>query len=221
MVKTHEWLPTSRGKALGLRALGKVPLQEITNITSIPKSTVQDINTRGTGINKPRSSRPRKLSSQDIRHIIRYIWTDRHTRRITLNSLKKVFSLNIHENTLRSALKEAGIQHRIARRRSFLNNHNKQQRLKFAREHKNWKVEDWARVIFTDEMAVKLFMQRHIKDYIWRSEEEFHHDCINYAKQPTGVGLMFWGAFRKGKMGPGGFFNIKDGESINSVIYRD
>jgi len=69
--------------------------------------------------------------------------------------------------------------------------------LKFAREHKNWKVEDWARVIFTDEMAVKLFMQRHIKDYIWRSEEEFHHDCINYAKQPIEVGLIFWGAFRK------------------------
>src|SRR2546421_10668515 len=142
MVKTHEWSPTSWGKALGLRALGKVPLQEITNITGIPKSTVQDINTRGTGINKPHSSRPRKLSSRDIRHIIRYIRTDRHTRRITLNSLKKVFSLNIHENTLWSALKEAGIQHRIARRRPFLNNRNKQQRLKFAREHKNWKVED-------------------------------------------------------------------------------
>ena len=162
----NEWSPTSRGKALGLRASGKVPLQVITNITSIPKSTVQDINTRGTGINKPHSSRPRKLSSQDIRHIIQYIWTDRHTRRITLNSLKKVFSLNIHENTLQSALKEAGIQHRIARRHPFLNNYNKQQRLKFAREHKNWKVKNWAWVIFTDEMAVKLFMQRHIKDYI-------------------------------------------------------
>jgi hypothetical protein len=83
-----------------------------------------------------------------------------------LNSLKKAFSLNIHENTLRTALKEAGIQHRIARCRPFLNNHKKQQRLKFAREYKNWKVKDWAQVIFTDEMAVKLFMQRYIKDYI-------------------------------------------------------
>src|SRR4051812_35776287 len=100
MVKTHEWSPTSRGKALGLGASGKIPFQEITNITGIPKSTAHDINVRGTGINKPRSGRPRKLSSRDIRHIIQYIRTDKFTRRITLNGLKKKLSLNVYENTI-------------------------------------------------------------------------------------------------------------------------
>ena len=32
---------------------------------------------------------------------------------------------------------------------------------------------------------------------------------------------MFWGAFRKGKIGPGGCFNIEDGESIDSDNYTD
>ena len=53
MGKTHEWSPTSRGKALGLRATGTIPLCEITNIIGIPKSTVDNINACGTGINKP------------------------------------------------------------------------------------------------------------------------------------------------------------------------
>ena len=32
---------------------------------------------------------------------------------------------------------------------------------------------------------------------------------------------MFWGVFRKGKMGPGGFFHLEKGETITSTIYRD
>jgi hypothetical protein len=36
MVKTHEWSPTSQGKALGLRADPDNSLQDITNIINIP-----------------------------------------------------------------------------------------------------------------------------------------------------------------------------------------
>ena len=32
---------------------------------------------------------------------------------------------------------------------------------------------------------------------------------------------MFWGVFRKGKMGPGGFFDLEKGEKVDSTIYRD
>ena len=94
--------------------------------------------------------------------------------------------------------------------------------MKFAKEHRDWTVEDWGKVLFSDEMAVKLFMERHTRDYVWRkTNEELHPDCIDYGRRPKGVGLMFWGVFRKGKMGPGGFFNLEDGQTINSAVYRD
>lgn len=94
--------------------------------------------------------------------------------------------------------------------------------MKFAKEHRHWTVEDWAHVLFSDEMAVKLFMERHVRDYVWRRvDEEFHPDCISYQRHPKGTGLIFWGVFRKGKMGPGGFFDLKDGQSVDSTIYRD
>ena len=32
---------------------------------------------------------------------------------------------------------------------------------------------------------------------------------------------MFWGVFRKAKMGSGIFFDLEDGEKVNSTIYPD
>ena len=121
MVKTHEWSPTSRGKALGLHATGTIPFREITNIINIPKITAQAINARGTGINKPHSGRPKKLSSCDIRQIVRYIHTNKSTWWVSLMTLKKIFYLNVHENTLKAVLKEAGISHKVARHHPYLN----------------------------------------------------------------------------------------------------
>jgi hypothetical protein len=71
-------------------------------------------------------------------------------------------------------------------------------------------------------MAIKLFMEWHVRDYVWRrADEEFHPDCINYQKRPMGTGMMFWGVFQKGKMGPGLFFDLGEGEKVNSTIYQD
>ena len=83
-------------------------------------------------------------------------------------------------------------------------------------------MEDWARVIFTDEMSIKLNMKRHSKDYVWyKVEEEFHSDCISYDKRPVGTGMMFWGTFRKGHIGPGVFFELGEGQHVDSMVYRD
>jgi len=173
-------------------------------------------------IDKPCSGCPKKLSLRDIRQLVRYIRTNKYTHIVSLIQLKPLFHLDVHENTIKAALKEGGIHHRVTRRCPFLNNRDKKRRGEFAREHKNWTVKDWARVMFCDKMAIKLFMERYTKDYVWRSEtEEFHPDCINYGRRLSGVGLMFWGAFRKGKMGPGGFFHLENRESIDSSIYRD
>ena len=71
-------------------------------------------------------------------------------------------------------------------------------------------------------MSVKVGMQRSSRDWVWRKEdEELHPDCIDYRKHATGTGMMFWGAFRWGKMGPSVFFNLDDGKKVNSTIYCD
>jgi hypothetical protein len=51
---------------------------------------------------------------------------------------------------------------------------------------------------------------------VWRWEDEgFHTDCIDYKKCAIGTGMMFWGAFRRGKMGPGAFLVWRMGRRSN------
>ena len=85
-------------------------------------------------------------------------------------------------------MQKAGYHHRVAKHRPYLNKHDRALsvqakissiysslaqpslgtvwRLKFAKEHKDWTVEDWAKILFSDEMSVKLFMKRHVRNYV-------------------------------------------------------
>ena len=123
--------------------------------------------------------------------------------------------------TIQRALNEAGYKRRIARRCVFLNKRDRERRLKFANEHLHWTAEDWKRVLFSDEMSVKLFMERNSRDRVWRKKgEKYHRDCINYRKRPQGTGIIFWAVFRKGKMGPRVFFDLEKGERIKYMKRR-
>ena len=76
-------------------------------------------------------------------------------------------------------------------------------------------------VIFTDEMSIKVGQEQTSQVFVWRKKgEEYHKDCVNERKRSTG-GMIFWGAFRKGKIGPGLFFKLEKGQKITSLVYRD
>ena len=53
--------------------------------------------------------------------------------------------------TIRRYLKALGYFRFKARRKPFLSNKHKVARLKWAKEHKGWTLEDWLHVIWTDE----------------------------------------------------------------------
>ena len=197
IMKTHEWSPKMQNMALGLIAGGQHSLREITNITNIPKGTLGDLKKRGTPISKPCTGRPKKLSKGEKHYIDLYIRRNSTTRRSTPETIIEALTLDASPKTVRTALTELGYTHKVAKCRPFLKDNDRKQRLQYARRHQYWTVEDWKRVIFTDEMSVKIGMERHSRDMVWHKEgEAFHPDCINYQKRPSGVGMMFWGAFR-------------------------
>lgn len=219
--KQHDWSPKKRSRVLALVEGGRHTIREITDITCVPKSTVYDIKTRGIPTTKPKLGRPKKLSAYDKRRIGRYIIKSKTTRRESCESIIDALHLNVCPNTLMSAIQELGYIRGVARRRPLLKKLDYKRRLKFAREHKNWTIEDWKRVIFTDEMSIKVGQERASVVFVWRKKgEEYHRDCVDERKRSTG-GMMFWGAFRSGKMGPGLFFHLEKGQKINSKVYRD
>jgi len=221
-MKTHEWTPKKRSRALGLIQGERHSLSEITTITNIPKGTLGDLKKRNTPLNKVRTGRPEKLSDRHKRQIVFHITRNHQSRRLSTFSIISDLQLNIHPNTLKYALKDLGYNHCIARRRPFLKKLDRKRRLQFAKRHARFTVDDWKAFIWTDEMSVKVGMERSTRDWVWRrTDEEFHPDCIDYKKRATGTGMMFWGAFRWGKIGPGVFFELEDGMKVNSTVYRD
>ena len=180
-------------QALGLIRGKKHVLSEITQITNIPKGTLRDLKKRGTGITKPRCGHPKKLTPRHIRHFEIYLRRNYSTRRAQIKDLIRIFHLDCTEKTVRKALYDIGYHHTVARRRFFLNKCDRKRWLQFAKRHAHWTVEDWELVIWTDETAVKLYIARQLKDFVWRrkTDEEFQPDCINYGKCPTGSGMMF------------------------------
>jgi DDE superfamily endonuclease len=140
---------------------------------------------------------------------------------MSLIKIVKILQFYVSETTLLKALTTLGLFHRIARRRPFLKIVDRTRRLAYALKYRHWTVEDWKRIIWTDESSFHVGARRGSVDWIWRTvEEEFHADCINFKKRES-MGTMFWGCFRWGKMGPGVFFRTPKGTNITSTIYRD
>ena len=195
---------------------------EITQITNIPIGTLGDLKQRNTPLNKVRKGRPKKLSERHKRQIVFHITRNHQSRRLSTTSIIRDLQLEVSLRTLKRTLHSLGYFHRVARHRPFLKKLDRKRRLQFARRHAHLTVEDWKAYIWTDEMSVKVGMERTTQDWVWRkADEELHADCINYKKRATGTGMMFWGAFRWGRMGTGLFFDLKDGQKVNSTIYRD
>lgn len=220
-IKTHDWTPKKRSRVLALVDGGKHSIRDISRLLNIPKSTVSDIKQRGTPISKPKSGRPSKLTPRDKRRIEAYVKSCRATRQESPTDIIKALHLNIGRTTLISALFELGYRRCIARRRPLLKDIDLKRRLAFARKYRHFTVEDWKRVLFTDEMSIKIGMDRLSIMWVWRKKgETFHKDCVDQRKR-EGAGQMFWGAFRADKMGPGFFFELEQGQKINSTVYRD
>lgn len=220
-IKTHDWSPKKRSRVLGLIEGKKHSIRQIAELTGVPKSTVQDIKNRNTPDSKPKTGRPKVLSDRDKRRIEMYIRQSSETRQNTPEAIIKALDLPCGITTLIKAIHELGYHRRVARKCCLLKKIDYQRRLAFARAYRHWTVEDWKRVIWTDEMSIKIAMERLSVMWVWRKpDEKYHKDCVEPRKRSTG-GMMFWGAFRMGKMGPGLFFDLKGKERINSTVYRD
>jgi transposase len=105
----------------------------------VPEDTVRKICNRQkinpSGESAPRSGRPPKLNDRDRRHIVRYVRRDRTNRREPLADISKDLNLNVHPHTIKHVLEDAGLNHRIERKRPYLTKEQKKKRLEFAHKY--------------------------------------------------------------------------------------
>ncbi|KAG8571489.1 hypothetical protein GDO81_011667 [Engystomops pustulosus] len=109
---------------------------------------------------------------------------------------------SISERTVPRTLRQMGYSSRRPHRVPLLSAKNRKLRLQFAQAHRNWTVEDWKNVAWSDESR---FLLRHSdgRVRIWcQQHESMDPSCRVSTVQAGGGGVMVWGIFSWHSLGP-------------------
>lgn len=94
---------------------------------------------------------------------------------------------------VRAYLTAMGLPGHRRRRKFILTRDHKRQRRFWARQHENWSVQDWERVVFTDEFRINRWGSDG-NQYCRRGPgEEFREDKVDSEMKHGGGSIMVWG----------------------------
>ena len=115
---------------------------------------------------------PAKLIPCDKQIIIRQITTGKLDTAVQVTKfINNVLPNPVHPQTIRNVLKKDGFRAGTKRKVPLLKKTHQQQRLKWALEHANWTVEDFKRILWTDETKINRIGSDG-KVYVWKKQEE-------------------------------------------------
>ncbi|MBW0511042.1 hypothetical protein O181_050757 [Austropuccinia psidii MF-1] len=160
------------GQIVGMRAAG-ASIQTIRNHLQVPPTTIHDTickhQERGHLRLLPIPGRPRKLND---RHLFQLACVAQQNQCKQLAKIKKDITIDVSINTFQITIhKDLGKQSCIAVKKPYLSPVNMKRQLNFARKHLNWTIEQWSRVICTDESSFELG-KRSTRTQVWRTPQE-------------------------------------------------
>ena len=159
--------------------------------------------------------RPTKCSAREQRAVIRHA---RLNRRASLQELSKGLrsdGFDLSRFTVKRVLKRHGYTRRDSCSRPLLNARQRRARLGWARDHQNWKVCHWSRVVFSDEKLYRSHSHRPSLRVTRKKSERFAKDCVARLAK-SGPQVHTWGCI--GWMGAGPLKRVNG--SLNAPKYQ-
>jgi transposase len=182
-------------------------------------TTIRNFLQRNDATDSPRCGRPRKITEQDERYIFR---KSRQNPFLSNRNLAKEFnSINsgytVSRETVRKILLSRGIGSYTAQRKPLLRVTDRIKRRKWCKERLNWSVEEWSRVIFSDESNFQVF-NRKSKVMVKRLGSEKYDTKFCVPRLQGGGGSVgIWGCISHKGIG---YAKIYDGR-IDQYAYKD
>jgi len=115
------------------------------------------------------------------------------------------------------------------KKKPALSTKNKRLRLEFAKQHENWTVEDWKRVIFSDETKINRFNSDGMNWCWYRDTTNLETRTVSQTQKHGGGSVMVWGCFScqgvgflcqiKGIMDSKLYLEILQDELMKSIKY--
>lgn len=141
-----------------------------------------------------KGGRPRALTVRDKAWVVRQI-TSRNadTAPKVAKLLQDDGRASASVSTVRRALKDAGLKAAVRQKKPRLLPRHMKARYQFAQAHKDWTMDDWKRVIFSDETKINRFGSDG-RQWVWKTPGEPikpHH--VTPTVKFGGGSVMVWG----------------------------
>lgn len=185
-----------RSKIISYHKL-KFSVRQISSLTVVKSSTVQDTITRFKNTNSceslPRSGRPPLLSQSDKRFLNLCAVRDRRKPlSIITEELNIGRKVPVSNSVVNKALHSWHLFGRVSARKPLLSLRNIKKRLAFAKKHVKWSRDKWRKVLFTDETKFELFGTKRRLFVRRRPGERFAKECLTPTVKHGGGSIMVW-----------------------------
>lgn len=184
------------------------------NLKRTPKAiryVIKNYETRGTAERKLGSGRKMATTPRENRMIKKAALSERFA---SANKIKRDLKLNVTSRTIRNRLYKCGLKSRVAVKKPFISKLNIKKRLEFAIKYKDWTIQDWSKVLFSDESLFTLHWNG--KRRVWRREgERFLSNCMQGTVKHDKK-IMVWGCISA--KGVGDLYRING--NMNAKMYH-
>ena len=220
VAQKHHTTPDERARIL-LSLRDGYTTREVAKAQNIAPSTVSRIRKRWlenrTLEDLARTGRPPTVNEPTQRRIVNLITSRRCSSAVEVrNRLQERENLDISTPTIRRILRNNGLVSRVKRKMPYLSERHKKQRYGFAKKYESWTIEDWSKVIWSDESKFQIFGSDG-KQYYWKYPGEplkDHH--IKPTMKFGGGSIMIWGCFTS--RGVGSYCRIEG--KMNAELYQ-
>jgi transposase len=138
--------------------------------------------------------RPSKLSATDKRAVVQQIISGKADNAVqATHFINSIITNPVSSQTVRNTLKEATLKAVTKKKKPILSSANIKKRLAFALKYQHWTVEDWKRVIWSDETKINRIGSDG-QEYVWKKEgEPLGKRLVKGTAKFGGGSLMVWG----------------------------
>lgn len=183
------------GRIIELDRQGK-SLNDIAQVIGRSKSGVgkllQRYRATGATVRRPSTGRPRKTDAQQDKQILKEVMADRG---ITAKQIRYNLNLNhVSDDLIERRISEGlGFKSCFKIKKNFVSETNRRKRLEFAEAHKNWTVDQWKQVLWSDESPFVLRFNGRIR--VWRLPSERYEPFATRATVKHDKKINVWGCF--------------------------
>lgn len=221
MPKRRELSPATRSAIITLHRENnslRIIAQKLKLTYRAVQGTVKRYQTTGTTASRKRPGRPKVTTPNDD---LRIALTSKRNRRLTAPEIRAQLNEGrakpVSLTTVKRRLAKAGLHGRIAARKPLLRPQNRKKRLEWAKLHKDWDMDMWSKVLWTDESKFQVFGSNRRTFVRRRVGERMLPECVAPTVKHGGGSVLVWGSFS--------FNGVGDLHRIEGILkkenYRD